>query len=56
MKDICKECGRCNGTSFRSCGIWEPEWRKHWRNLKSADQIRAEEAYRKYLEELMRDA
>lgn len=56
MKDICKECGRCNGTSFRTCGIWEAEWRSAWRNLKSADQIREEEACRKHLKELMRDA
>lgn len=56
MKDICKECGRCTGVNYRKCGVWEKEWRKRWRSLKSADQIRAEEAHRKHLEELMRDA
>lgn len=55
MRSICDTCGRCNGTQFRTCGIWEPWWRKRWGNLMTVEQIRAREAYLENLRSMQED-
>lgn len=56
MKSICETCGKCDGTQFRRCATWGPWWRKRWGKLMTPAEIRAREARKEHLQQMVKDA